>query len=224
MKLRPAPGTRSYVLAKSAVGLVNTPIAKRRGARVFAESVRPVQLEIGGTAERAGWVVTNVSATARHFLDATGPWPFEDGALSYVYSDNVIEHVTLEQGRAMMAEAYRCLRPGGVIRMVTPDLGQHIDLYRAGDAALSSPVAESYRAMGLTVAHPIDLVRIPIASFEHHVGYLYDFPTLAAELEAVGFRDAVRHDPGESSHEALRDLDQRTHEGSAQMAVEATRP
>ncbi len=116
-----------------------------------------------------------------------------------MYADNVIEHITLEQGRAMLREAYRCLQPGGAIRLVTPDLGEHIELYRKGASSVDSPAAVAYREMGLTVEHPIDLVRIPIATFGHHLGYLYDYDTLAAELTKAGFADPQKFGPGDSS-------------------------
>ena len=172
---------------------------------------------------RPGWLITNINATARHYLDATSPWPFEDGSLEVVYADNMIEHVPLEAGRVMLREAHRCLRPGGVIRLVTPDLRKHIDLYLAGRASVQGEVGSFYRSLGLTVEHPVDLVRVPIASFGHHTGYLYDVETLCAELGERGFTGAKEWDLSDSAHPELCDLDKRTDEGGAQMAVEATR-
>jgi predicted SAM-dependent methyltransferase len=214
---------RLRAVAKIAVKTVNTPVAKARAARAIAREPRPVKLEIGGLAVRPGWLVTNVNATARNYLDATARWPFADGELECVYADNVIEHITLEQGRGMLREAHRCLQPGGTIRLVTPDLGAHIELYHQGASSVDSPAAVAYRAMGLTVEHPIDMVRIPIATFDHHLGYLYDYDTLAAELTKAGFADTHKFGPGESSAEVMRGLDKRAHEGGAQMAVEGTK-
>lgn len=224
MRLHPADHPRLYAAARAAVLTVNTPLARRRADRAIAEAPRPMRLEIGGLQERSGWLVTNVNALARNYLDATERWPFEDGACEVVYADNMIEHVTLEAGRRMIAEAFRCLRPGGVIRLVTPDLRKHVELYLAGRESVDGEIGEFYRSLGLTVAHPVDLVRVPIASFGHHTGYLYDVATLSAELERAGFGDAREWPLSDSSHEALKDLDKRTGEGGAQMAVEATRP
>jgi SAM-dependent methyltransferase len=216
------PRVRSVV--RTAVMTVNTPLAKARAARTIAAAERPIKLEIGGLSKRPGWVVTNVNAVTRNYLDATSPWPLEDGACEVVYADNMIEHVPLEAGRVMFAEAFRCLRPGGVIRLVTPDLRKHIELYLSGSAAVDGEIGGFYRSLGLTVAHPVDLVRIPIASFGHHTGYLYDVATLGAELERAGFVEVRERSLSDSSHPALRDLDKRTGEGGAQMAVEARRP
>lgn len=180
-------------------------------------------LELGGLVPRPGWVVTNVNAVTRNYLDATSPWPLEDKSVSFLYSDNVIEHISLNAGRALFAEAHRCLQPGGVMRLVTPDLRAHVDKYLSGTAPAGNPSARTYEEMGLTVEHPLDWVRIPIASFGHHEGYVYDFATLAAELERAGFHSVVTCELGQSSHPALNGLDQRADEGGVQMAVEALR-
>ena len=202
---------------------VNTPVAKARCARALRNAPRPLNLEIGGLTARPGWIVTNVNAVTRNYLDATSRWPLEDGAVSYVYADNVIEHIPLAAGRAMLAEAYRCLQPGGVIRLITPDIRTHVEMYLAGEQSLDSAAGRHYRDMGLVVEHPIDLVRIPIGSFGHHSGYVYDFATLDEELKRAGFHSTVRCELGGSEHAALAGLDQRGHEGGAQIAVEAIR-
>lgn len=208
---------------RATVSAINTPMARARADRVLAAAPRPLKLEIGGLTTRPGWVVTNVNAVTRNYLDATVRWPLEDASVQYVYADNVIEHITLDMSRAMLAEAYRCMRPGGVIRLVTPDLRGHIDLYLAGRDALSTDVADHYRGMGLVVEHPLDLVRVPIASFGHHTGYVYDFETLDAELRRAGFGAVTRCELGKSEHHDLVGLDVRGHAGPAQLAVEATR-
>jgi SAM-dependent methyltransferase len=201
----------------------NTPLAKARARRAFAKAPRPFKLEIGGLVQRPGWVVTNVNAVTRNYLDATKRWPLEDGSVSHIYSDNVIEHLPLEATRALLREAYRCLRPGGVMRLITPDVRAHAEMYLSGSSALDSAAAVHYRELGLVVEHPIDVLRIPIGAFGHHAGYVFDFETLRAELERVGFTSVTRAPTGHSDHPELDGLDLRATEGGAQLAVEATR-
>ena len=214
---------RLRAVARTSVRTLNSPVARARLTRALAKAPRPLRLEIGGVVQRPGWVVTNVNAVTKLYLDATSTWPLEDGSVEYVFSDNVIEHITLDQGRAMLAEAARCMIPGGVIRLVTPDIRTHVELYLSGKDPMDSPAGKHYHGMGLTVEHPIDLVRIPIGSFGHHVGYVYDFDTLAAELVKAGFHSPVRRELGESDHEPLRGIDTRNTEGGVQLVVEATR-
>jgi predicted SAM-dependent methyltransferase len=204
------------------VQAANAPFAKARLRKQLQRSGAPIWLEIGGHAPRDGWVVTNVNAVTRLYLDATRRWPLDDDSVEYVFSDNVIEHLTLDAGRAMLREARRCLQPGGVIRIVTPNLRAHVDMYLSGSAATGGEAARHYRDLGLVVEHPVDLVRIPIASFGHHQGYLYDFDTLATELMRAGFRAPAQFELGVSDHAALEGLDIRSNEGGAQLAVQAT--
>jgi len=201
----------------------NKPVATARARKTLQSAPRPFRLEIGGLTPRDGWVITNVNAVTRNYLDATKPWPIEDGALSRVYADNVIEHIPLEGGRTMLAEAFRCLQPGGVIRIVTPNVRAHVDQYLSGAASVSTPLAGFYRGLGLTVAHPVDLVRIPIGAFGHHTGYVYDLESLTAELERAGFSEVQQQALNQSPHADLANIDQRTAEDGVQMAVEAIR-
>lgn len=214
------PRVRATV--RALVRTANTPIARSRLTRLLAAAPRPLKIEIGGLTKRPGWIVTNVNAVARNYMDATSRWPIEDGAASVVYADNVIEHITLAAARCMLAEAHRCMAPGAVIRIVTPDLRAHVELYLSGDSALDSAAGRHYRESGLVVEHPVDLVRVPIASFGHHTGYLYDFETLERELTRAGFHDVTRSELGRSRHADLDGADQ-SREGGSQVAVEAIR-
>lgn len=97
-------------------------------------------LEIGpghGTlaelAVAAGWRYRGVEASPIliHELRAKGlqiveawapPIPVADGSQDVVYADQVLEHMTgIDAARALVAEAYRALRPRGVAFIVVPD-------------------------------------------------------------------------------------------------------
>jgi SAM-dependent methyltransferase len=49
--------------------------------------------------------------------------PYDDGAVDLVYCSHVIEHVEDEYVDRFLAESSRVLRPGGVVRIATPDAG-----------------------------------------------------------------------------------------------------
>lgn len=211
-------------VARPVVLNLNTPVARRRTTRAIAAADGPIRLEIGGLEQRPGWLVTNVNAVTRNYLDASSTWPLGPASVSVVYADNVIEHLPLDAGRALFREAFRCLQPGGVIRLVTPDLRKHIEAYLAGPDSVCGDIAEAYRQIGLRVDHPIDLVRIPVENFRHHEGYVYDVASLSAELTAAGFVDVRECAFGKSDVPDLDGLDKRLDEGPAQMALEAVRP
>jgi predicted SAM-dependent methyltransferase len=208
---------------RAAVHAGNRPVATARFRLVARRTPRPIALEVGGLKRRDGWFMVNINAVTPYYMDGTRPWIFEDGALSHVYADNMIEHVPLAGARVLFAEAYRCLRPGGVIRLVTPDVRTHVELYLKGGDVVRSPLADEYRTLGVVVEHPIDMLRTPIGEFGHHAGYVYDFETLDAELQRAGFKPAVRCELQESDDPMLRNLEERPTHGSLQMVVEAVR-
>lgn len=55
--------------------------------------------------------------------------PFRDHEVDAIYHSHVLEHLRPEQGLRLLAECYRTLRPGGVLRIVVPDLEQIAQLY-----------------------------------------------------------------------------------------------
>ena len=56
-------------------------------------------------------------------------FPFPNDYFDAVYSSHVIEHFTRKQGLFLIKEARRVLRPGGVIRIVVPDLEESCKEY-----------------------------------------------------------------------------------------------
>lgn len=54
-------------------------------------------------------------------FDATERWPYDDNVFDYVLSEHMIEHVPEKKGLFLLQEAYRTLKPGGVIRIACPE-------------------------------------------------------------------------------------------------------
>ena len=48
--------------------------------------------------------------------------PYEDNTFDVVYSSHFIEHIPVDQIELVFDDVYRILKPGGLIRLVTPDL------------------------------------------------------------------------------------------------------
>jgi predicted SAM-dependent methyltransferase len=67
-----------------------------------------------------------------HFLqhDLREPLPIEDESFDWVYSSHLIEHVHLEKAIEMLREVRRLLKPGGHLRLSTPDLRRYVEGYR----------------------------------------------------------------------------------------------
>jgi predicted SAM-dependent methyltransferase len=153
-------------------------------------------------------------------MDATLPWPFESGSGEAVNSEHFIEHLDIEGARAYFAEAFRVLRPGGVIRTSTPDLEGVYAVYGERDPALLS----LHREHGYTATCHSDLVNNYFYLWGHR--HIYDLEKLSELLSDAGFERVERASFGESSHDVLRDIDR--HEVGALkravLVVDAAKP
>lgn len=54
-------------------------------------------------------------------LDAGRPFPIPNDTFHYVYCEHLIEHLNCDQQLNFLFESYRILKPGGKIRIATPD-------------------------------------------------------------------------------------------------------
>lgn len=73
--------------------------------------------------------------------------PFEDNTFDAVYHSHVLEHFTKEDGEAFTAECFRVLKPGGVLRIVLPDLeGIMRNYIQSLDNLAIDPNDEIYKA------------------------------------------------------------------------------
>jgi predicted SAM-dependent methyltransferase len=61
--------------------------------------------------------------------DITLGIPFEASSFNAVYHSHVLEHLNPDEGKQLIQECYRVLSPGGVLRVVVPDLERIARLY-----------------------------------------------------------------------------------------------
>jgi predicted SAM-dependent methyltransferase len=184
-------------------------------ARYLREHPERALLQIGtGELPTPGWLNTDFEPRARGvvFLDASRPFPLPDAAFDAVFSEHVIEHIPFEAGAAMLAESRRVLKPGGRIRLATPDLALLARLVAAGPGAAHDETTARYlrwiaeRFLGdAKNADPVHVLNHNVRSWGHR--FLYDEPTLRALLERAGFADVVRVAMGESDLPWLRGLE-----------------
>jgi predicted SAM-dependent methyltransferase len=208
--------------AKFVLASLNRPVGEWRLKRLVADQGPTFDVEIGGRGRRAGWVVTNIGWDAPFYLDATRSWPFKPGTVRHLYSDNMIEHLTLDQCRSVLKHARAAMAPGGTIRLTTPDVESIARLYLSDDRADVDRMMHWHKNEGRLAEHPADLLRIYFTSWGHESGYLYDFSSLDSELRRAGFGDVRRCATSESDNPALRGLENRLDaEQEMQLVVEA---
>ena len=184
----------------------------------LGDAPRDLQLCLTGHAPPP-WITVGFPP-ARVTMNLAWGLPFPAGSARYVYFALALEHFYYEHhARAILVDIRRTLAPGGVLRVVVPDLEKYIRAYAAGDEAFFT----RHRALWPWAQHmhtPIDYLlgmagagmgRGPGGFFDHKTGY--DFAALSRLLAAAGFSSVVRRDYMQSDHPALR-LDHTSHDAS----------
>lgn len=154
-------------------------------------------------------------------MDATKPWPFGAGCAEAVNSEHFIEHLTPEDARLYLREAFVALRPGGVIRTSTPSLGGLTEMYTEGDPS----TLDAHRAHGYEAATHGAMFNNYFYLWGH--SQIYDLETLRGLLEEAGFEQVEEQGFGQSRHELLRGIDR--HDAGPALAratlyVDAVKP
>ena len=187
--------------------------------RELAEQRPIVRINVGaGRTRLPGWIDTDVTFRSRNHLDLTKPWPVEPGSVDYVYADNVIEHFPLSLVPSVLRHVRTALRPRGVLRLVTPDVGRTARAY-LDDPGLTAAHLLRHERAGYDVTYPVDLLRVIFTESGHHAGYLFDEQSLRSELEAAGFAVVRRCESGESEHADLQGLEQRSDTTSSLLSL-----
>jgi len=125
--------------------------------------------------------------------DASDPYPIPSGAVTSVYSEHYIEHLSLVDAVAWLRELNRLLKPGGVLRLSTPDLHQYVRGYLDEKQELYNAWARGLKAHGVNLL-PRRTFRFNTLMREWGHQYLYDYDELALALSRVGFKDIRRCD------------------------------
>lgn len=145
-----------------------------------------------------------------HDLNKAFPWA--DDSVDAIYSSHLLEHFAREDGLRLLGECHRVLKPGGIIRLVVPDLRHHVAEYRDGRV----PADEFVEKLGVLYAGsgPAWKRRLsPLVQFPHKC--MYDQPRLVAIMRARGF-EATSRNPFDST---INDIEAIESEGRTRHAV-----
>ena len=199
--------------------------------RKYLESTPHPKLQLGsGRTLMKGWLNTDFFAKHPDFIyvNVTHAFPLPSNVFERVYSEHMIEHITKAHAEVMLAESFRVLKPGGRIRLETPDLEKISNLY----AARNEPDAQKYfewhhMHFGDSGYPPTICFAINSAmrSFRHL--FLYDGEMLRLMLEKAGFRDFKQYSWNESDDPEFQNISIRKGVGGTEyetVVVEATKP
>lgn len=109
--------------------------------------------------------------------------PLADNSCCYIFSEHVLEHFRLEDGKRICEEFFRLLKVGGVARIIVPDAEKFWRGYQAKDLEWF----QSVNNFGDTALEGVNCIY-----YNHFHKCMYDFDLLHSILSEAGFEKIVR--------------------------------
>jgi hypothetical protein len=154
------------------------------------------------------------------WADATRHIPVPDSSVEVLYTSHMLEHLDRVEVDGFMIEALRIIRPGGIIRIVVPDLRKLVNIY------LDSRDADAFvKATHLCIQKPrgcIEYFKFLFAGPRHH-HWMYDGDSLCSVLADYGFIEPDIVNAGHTRIKNPEPLDLYERESDS-VYVEAIRP
>jgi predicted SAM-dependent methyltransferase len=174
------------------------------------------KIQIGAQSNSiSGWLNLDILPKSREvaYMDATQTFPFADNSVDYIYTEHMIEHITLQQGKFMIAECFRVLKPNGRIRIATPNLAFLMELYKREKAPVQDQYIEFSAQRYFKNQVPAEDVYV-INNFFRDWGhqFIHDIKSLTYLLNAAGFAHIKQCQLGVSDDANFQQLEQHSKE------------
>lgn len=200
----------------------------------MADSPKPLRLNLGcGNVRPAGWINTDSSWNANlqripvvgtivnklfstvaydtsnlEYMNLNKRWKFASDSVDVVYASHLFEHLTLKSTDLFLREAYRTLKPGGIIRIVVPDLykiaRRYISEYESGHEDTTKFIMwaiNMHREGQYGVSIPVwKKVILEIQGYPHQHKFMYDEKSLSKKMAQYGFTDLLSLEYGVSTY------------------------
>jgi len=175
-----------------------------------------VKLNLGsGHWKLPGWLNVDLDFESMPGVcaDLAAVLPFRDASVDLMHSEDFIDQLELEQARVFLDECHRILKPGGVIRILTPDLEKLAQLYLHDPERLQA-LWNEHVGVPLQVGTPGEIFNVGMR-FAGHT-FLYDGETFMKVAADSGF-EARRVHYQHSEVPELRGVDLRSPENAVSM-------
>jgi len=138
-------------------------------------------LEFNGTVRKAGF----------RFADLRRGVPLRDNSADVIFTSHFVEHIKKNDARKFLRDCYRALKPGGLMRIIVPDLDIAFAMFQEGKV-------EEMQDLFFYNAEHYD--------FSAHK-YNYNFASMKRVLESIGFTNIQKKKFREGECPDIKSLD-----------------
>jgi len=139
--------------------------------------------------------------------------PITNNSAHGVYASHILEHLSYTDFWHALANTYRILRPGGLFRLVVPDLEARARKYLSeistGDAEANSRFMRASSIGAETRLRGVRMMAQAAFGNTHHL-WMWDEPSMAAALRSTGFTNVRRCKFNDSSDKMFQLVEDHT--------------
>ncbi|OGT02759.1 MAG: hypothetical protein A2Z65_07765 [Gallionellales bacterium RIFCSPLOWO2_02_58_13] len=169
-----------------------------------------------------GWVNVDLDLASHPDVCANlkGLLPFRDACADFMHTEDFIDQLDLENAERFLRECHRVLKPGGVLRVLTPDVEQLAHMYLHEPEALKT-LWRDHVGVPLVYGTAAEIMNTGMR-FTGHI-FLYDAETFAQLAANCGFR-AERVSFQQSAQPELRGHDLRSPDNAISLYHDCYKP
>jgi SAM-dependent methyltransferase len=116
--------------------------------------------------------------------------PFADESIDVVYSSHFLEHLSRQEGAQLLRDCRRVLKPGGILRIVVPDLAAIVEKYLSKELKAERFCEELGVLSADNRDSKIKSLFAPFVRFPHQC--MYDEAALLLLFNQIGIAAAPR--------------------------------
>jgi predicted SAM-dependent methyltransferase len=190
-----------FVLLRAFPESVREPIAfetKSFIGRLFARRLRVDPrlnnyMNLGSANDRLdGYVAVDFfSNSAVYGADLRYPLLIDDAVFDGIFTEHTLEHLNYKEVARILSECQRTLKPGGIIRIVVPDLSLFVENYASDNRPwFQDWEREVLKPRGRSMISPMEA--LSFETQEHGHRSAWDFETMKVFLTRAGFMDVCK--------------------------------
>ncbi len=146
------------------------------------------------------------------WADVTKSLPIESNTVNTIYSSHMFEHLDKNEASKCLLEMKRVLKPGGILRLVLPNMRKYINEY-----LIDNDLDKLIETSCLGTEKPqsiIEKIKFFLSGPRHHL-WMYDEDSLSKLLKKYEFTDIKILKPGETNIKNYGELNLRERENDS---------